>query len=85
MASARGRPDAPPTFADLLKSMYASSTAGRALAGGAGDGGIRRDEGRGDARDLIEGVKESVDLEYQRLLEEYYRSLADPAWKRSQK
>lgn len=85
MASARGNPDAPPTFADLLKSMEASNAAGQAPAGGAAEGGVRRDQGRGDYRDLIEGMKETVDLEYQRLLEEYYRSLADPAWKRPRK
>ncbi len=85
LAAVRGNPDAPPTFADLLKAMDASQKSGKDAVNGGAAGGSRSDKGRGELRDIVEGMKETVDLEYQQLLEEYYRSLADPAWKRPRK
>lgn len=72
---------APPTFADFLEEVDRTRVAGREGETG-GTAGTSKGEGRGELRGVTEGMKEALDLEYRDLLEEYYRSLADPIWKK---
>ncbi len=80
-ATKGGNSTAPPTFADFLKAMDATQKTGVKATGG-GSAGSTNGAGKGETRGVTDTMKETVDLEYQDLLEEYYRSLADPAWKR---
>lgn len=76
-ASARANDSAsPPTFADFLREADRAVRAGRGSEGGPGSS---RGEGRGTLSGVFDAVKETIDLEYRDILEEYYRSLADPA------
>jgi hypothetical protein len=83
-ATRAGSSTAPPTFADFLKEMEGAQTAGQKAVTGTG-APAGSGTGNGAIRGVTEGMKETVDLEYQDLLEEYYRSLADPAWRRGKK
>ena len=80
-ATKGGNSTAPPTFADFIKAMDATQKTGTKATGG-GNAGSTSGTGKGETRGVTDTIKETVDLEYQDLLEEYYRSLADPAWKR---
>jgi hypothetical protein len=83
MAASRGgsSPNAP-TFADFLGEIDKSLKTGKEAEPGAAAAGASKGDGRGPLRGVAESLKETVDLEYQDVLEEYYRSLADPAWKK---
>jgi len=70
----------PPTYAELIEELNKTVKQPKKPedaknATGAG-------EGKGTLRGVMDAVKDSVDLEYQDVLEEYYRSLADPNWRK---
>jgi hypothetical protein len=77
--AAKGGPStAPPSFADFLKEMDGTQKRGEKTARDGGKAGSSEGAGKGAIRGVTEDMKVSVDLEYQDVLEEYYRSLAKP-------
>jgi len=69
-----------PTFADLIEEMNRSiKTAKKSEAG---TNAASSGEGHGSLRGVLDAIRDTVDLQYQDILEEYYRSLADPKYRR---
>ncbi len=69
-----------PTFADLIDEMNRSiKTAKKADTG---TNATSSGAGHGSLRGVLDAIRETVDLQYQDILEEYYRSLADPKYRR---
>ncbi len=84
MAQPNGKPSdgsqPPPTFADFIEEI--NKTVKQAKKADPSQNASSSGEGKGNLRGVIDSLKETVDLEYQDVLEEYYRSLADPNWRR---